>query len=198
MKTYQFNKLIIAVLLALGTAGVIRLAVDRFYPRRPVGELTYEIDIAEPASGAAAAPAAKSAPADEAAPVDESSAGATQQALLANLIAQSDPAAGEKLAGVCKACHSFAKGGPNMMGPNLWNVVDREKASAPGFSYSPALESLSGAWTYEDLDAFFTGPSQFAPGTKMAYAGLADAQDRAALIAYLRTQADAPASLPAQ
>lgn len=208
MNTYKFNKLIFALFLALALFGVVRVAGDRFFREKPAGELAYKIDYAEPArkpEPASTRPEATPAPtasakADGAEPVAAAPAPAPveQRAGLSALIAQSDPAVGEKKTAICRACHNFAKGGPNMMGPNLWNVVGRDKASAAGYAYSPALQALPGAWTYKDLDAFLAGPAKFAAGTKMSFAGLSNAEDRAAVIAYLRQQADSPAPLSSE
>ncbi len=86
----------------------------------------------------------------------------------------------------CKACHSATKDGKNKFGPKLWGVVDRAKASVVGYKYSAALSGLGGKWSAADLDAFLNSPKKFAPGTKMPFAGLKKAADRAALIAFLR------------
>ncbi len=93
----------------------------------------------------------------------------------------------------CMVCHGWDKGGPTMIGPNLYGVVGRPKAMEAGFDYSPALREKGGNWTYEDLFVFFQQPGVYAPGTKMAFAGLPRTQDRLNLIAFLRMQADAPA-----
>lgn len=112
------------------------------------------------------------------------------------LMGAADPAAGEKVFGKCKACHSAEKGGPNKVGPDLWNVVGRDKASVEGFSYSDALSGLGGAWTYEDLFAYLKSPKDFAPGNKMTFGGLKKPEDRADVISYLREQSDSPKPLP--
>lgn len=130
---------------------------------------------------AAATPAAS-----EAAPVD-----------ILPLIASADPAEGQKVFGKCKACHNADKGGANQVGPNLWNVVGAAHAHMEGFAYSKVLSEMhSKQWTYEELNAFLTSPKTYAPGTKMTFAGLSKPQDRAAVIAWLRTQSDSPQPLP--
>ena len=95
----------------------------------------------------------------------------------------------------CQTCHTFDNGGPNRVGPNLWNVVGRDKGNAPGYTYSDTMKAAPGTWTYGDLDAFLTAPAKFLPGTKMAFAGIADAKDRANLIAHLRSLSTAPVPL---
>jgi cytochrome c len=111
-------------------------------------------------------------------------------------IPAADAMAGATIAERCAACHDWTKGGPNKIGPNLYGVVGRARASHEGFSYSPALQAKMGDWTYGDLFMFLAQPAVFVPGTKMTFAGLPRAQDRLNLIAFLREQADMPAPLP--
>lgn len=115
---------------------------------------------------------------------------------LAVLLAEADPAAGAQVAKKCAACHSFDKGGANKVGPNLWGVIGRPVASHDGFAYSEALKALGGEWSFERLDAFLADPKAYAPGNKMTFAGLPKATDRAALLVWLREQADEPVPLP--
>jgi cytochrome c len=96
----------------------------------------------------------------------------------------------------CAACHDFEQGGPNKIGPALWGVLGRDIASHEGFAYSDALASKEGAWDYESLNAFVTNPKEWAPGTKMAFAGLSKAEDRANVVLYLRSLSDSPLPLP--
>ena len=96
----------------------------------------------------------------------------------------------------CFTCHTIDKGGVNKVGPNQWDIVGRKKASHEGFSYSSALQAKGGEWTYEDINHMIFKPQAFVRGTKMAFAGLPKEQDRADLIAYLRTMNDNPPPLP--
>ena len=82
------------------------------------------------------------------------------------------------------------------MGPNLWDVVGRAKASVNGYGYSSALQEKGGEWSYAHLDAFLLNPKLYAKGTKMSFSGLKKASDRAAVIAYLRSLSDSPKPLP--
>ena len=112
-------------------------------------------------------------------------------------VAAADPKKGESDAMLCKVCHTFDKGGATLIGPNLYGVVDREIASHGGFNYTPALKKHADAkWTYENLDAWLTNPQAFAPGTAMAFPGIADTKKRAAVVAWLRTTAETPVPLP--
>ncbi len=122
---------------------------------------------------------------------------ATEPESVLPLLASADAAAGEKAMRKCTACHTLDQGGANKVGPNLWNIVGRQIASAGGYSYSGELEGKSGeSWTYENLDGFLHKPKEWAPGTKMSFAGLKKVQERADLIAYLRSLSDSPAPLP--
>jgi cytochrome c len=111
------------------------------------------------------------------------------------MVAAADPAAGEKVFGKCESCHGAAKDAPNKVGPHLWGVVGRPRASVADFSYSAALKGLGGEWTYEALDQYLQNPKAVAPGTKMSFAGLSKPEDRAAVIAYLRTHGENPPPL---
>ena len=114
------------------------------------------------------------------------------------LIADADVMAGQKFAKACAACHSFDKGGPNKVGPNLYGVVGRDVASHAGFDYSDAMSGLEGSWDYARLNEFLWKPKKYVPGTKMAYAGLRKPEQRAAVISWLRSLSDTPVDLPTQ
>lgn len=102
------------------------------------------------------------------------------------LYAAADASAGERLWRQCQACHKL-EAGANGVGPYLHGVVGRDKHAADGYSYSDGLMATTGAWTPENLSDFIEDPSGYAPGTKMAYRGMSDAEDRANLIAYMAT-----------
>jgi cytochrome c len=149
-----------------------------------------------PAPSTQEAAPASPAPAPAPAPTTGEQTAALPGGGIADLLKAADPAAGEKVAAKCKACHSFDKGGAKKVGPNLWDIVGAKPAHSPDFTYSEAIKGLGKEWTYEELDKFLSAPKQYAPGTKMQFAGVKDAQDRAALIAYLRTLSDSPKPLP--
>lgn len=100
----------------------------------------------------------------------------------------------------CSACHTIDNGGANKTGPNLWNIVNRPIASHEGFAYSAAMKDFSQGgsvkWDYEHLDKYLTSPKALVKGTAMGFAGIKKTQDRADLIAFLRTLSDSPAPLP--
>lgn len=116
---------------------------------------------------------------------------------IAPLLAKADPAAGEKIAKqVCAVCHTFNDGGRPGIGPNLYGVLMRPHASEQGYTYSSALKDKKGAWDYEALNHWLKKPAAYAPGTKMTFAGINNDQQRANVIAWLRTLSANPAPLP--
>jgi len=118
---------------------------------------------------------------------------------VAPLLASADIAAGKDKAKLCITCHSFDKGGPNKIGPNLYAVVGDEIAHDRGnFPFSEVLKAKGGAWTVDSLNQWLWKPQTFAKGTKMTFVGLPKAQDRATVIAYLNSLSDSPKPLAAQ
>jgi cytochrome c len=114
------------------------------------------------------------------------------------LLAKADVAAGEaatKKLG-CVACHSFNEGGKAIIGPNLWGVVGAPHGHMEGFNYSAALKAKPGPWTFAELNEWLYKPAAYAPGTRMSFAGIKDDQERANVIAYLRSLSDKPEPLP--
>jgi cytochrome c len=107
---------------------------------------------------------------------------------IATRLAKADPAKGADVFKQCTACHTINQGGPSGIGPNLYASVGKPHGHVPGFAYSDALKGVPGNWTFDALDAWLTSPRKYAPGTKMTFAGLANPQDRANVIAYLNSQ----------
>jgi len=107
---------------------------------------------------------------------------------ITTMIKNADIDAGAKIFKKCATCHTVIKNGANKVGPNLYGVVGKKKASISGFTYSSALKAKGGSWTIEDLNQWLTKPKDFVPGTKMGFAGLKKDKDRANVIAYLKQQ----------
>ena len=178
MDSFELNKILGAILgtclflLALNiTAGAVFSAPK---PAKP----GYDIAVTEqPAGGGGAAAPAQDEPIEK-------------------LLASASLEKGENSAKKCQACHTFGKGEPNRVGPNLYGVVGRERASHAGFNYSAAMKAKGGKWTIEELNAFLANPKGYIPGTTMSFVGLPRGAERADVIAYLNSKSDNPAPLP--
>ncbi|MET0432508.1 MAG: cytochrome c family protein [Hyphomicrobium sp.] len=184
LDSFEFTKIAGAVLSALllifGTRTIIDMTVGHT-PEKP-GYVLPE------APAQATAPAAGGQAA--AAPAEDS--GKEVIALLPKANADNGKAIFRK----CQACHVSEKGKTPTVGPNLWDVVNRKKASYPGFQYSEAMQKKGGDWSFDQLAHFLHSPKSFVPGTKMLFNGLGAPSDEADVIAYLATLADTPVPLP--
>ena len=113
------------------------------------------------------------------------------------LLAKASVEKGQATAKQCGACHTFEKGGPNRVGPNLWGIVGDERGKERGgFNFSAAMKAKGGKWTFEELNKFIKDPRGYIPGTAMTFAGIRNDQQRANVIDYLHTLADSPMPLP--
>lgn len=179
MNSGQFNKWAGGILSALLVLFASRTIIHEMTESHPPAKPGFEVAATEEGTGSG-----------------EATPPPMQDPPIAEVLKTADIAAGEKLTKPCLACHTFDKGGPNKVGPNLWGIVDRQAASVAGFAYSEAAKKHTGTWTYDELYKFMANPRAFLPGTKMAFAGYKKPEDRAALIMYLRSRADSPAPLP--
>lgn len=123
-------------------------------------------------------------------------AGGAAEADAVALLGSASADNGKTVFSKCKSCHSVDKG-KNGVGPTLYGIVKRGKAAIDGFKYSDAMKAKGGDWSFEELSKFLTNPKAEVAGTKMTFAGISSAQDRADLMAYLATVGDAPVPLPA-
>ena len=117
------------------------------------------------------------------------------------MVKNGDVKKGAAAARKCMACHNLQKGQGNKVGPDLYGVIDTPIIRPEtGFSYSQAFQDKGKngfTWTYDNLNQFLTNPREFIPGTKMTFAGINKEQERADVVAYLRTLADTPPPFPA-
>lgn len=178
MDSFELNKILGAVLASCIVLLCVHLfAGSEFSPVQPA-KPGFKIVAKE--ETATTAPAAKT---EAAAPIE-------------TRLASADVNRGKAEIKVCMTCHTLEKDGPNKVGPNLWGVVDRPRASHPGYDYSSAMKAKGGKWTFEELDKFLTHPQGYIAGTKMTFNGIQNPDQRANLIAYLRTLSDNPVPLP--
>jgi cytochrome c len=178
MDSFELNKILGAILgtclILLVTSFTAGAIFSPAMPEKP----GYEIAVKEAAHGDA-----KEAAAAPSEPIEK---------LLQTASVEKGAAAAKK----CAACHTFEKGGPNRVGPNLFGIVERARASEAGFNYSAAMKGKGGKWTYDDLNKFIANPKGFVPGTAMGFAGIPKDSERADVIDYLHTLADSPVPLP--
>ena len=179
MDSFELNKIIGAILGTCILVLVTSFAAHAIFTPKPLEKPGFEIAVKEDAShGAGAKEAAASSE-----PIEK---------LLQTASVEKGAAAAKK----CAACHTFEKGGPNRVGPNLFGIVDRDRATQAGFNYSAALKGKAGKWTFDDLNKFIANPKGFVPGTAMGFAGIQKDSERADVIDYLHTLADNPVPLP--
>ncbi|MGZ6009181.1 MAG: c-type cytochrome [Rhizomicrobium sp.] len=183
MDSWEWNKIAGAVLGTLIFVLVIRFATESIFTVEPPAKEAYHVEgvvtTASTGGGAAAAPAEEALPD------------------FGTVLPAADVKAGQAVAARCQQCHDISKGGPDKIGPELWNVIGRARASETTFSYSSAMMADHTPWSYALLFKYLKSPQAMVPGTKMSFAGLRSSDDRVNLLAYLRTQEDTPAPIPA-
>jgi len=178
MDSFEVNKILGAVLGTLTFTLGLTIVAEMIFESPEPAKAGYEIVVPEETAGAAAAAAPQVEP-------------------IANRLAKADVAKGEALTKQCHSCHTFEKGGPNKVGPNLYGVVGNHHAHKDDFSYSQAMAAKKGEqWTFDALDKFLTNPREAIPGTAMSFAGIKKPDQRADVIAYLNKNSDNPLPLP--
>ena len=111
------------------------------------------------------------------------------------LFASATAAEGAKVFKKCAACHSIAENGANKIGPALWGVLGRTSGSLPDYKYSKAMSAYGKNWSFEEMNGFLIKPKEWIKGTKMAFAGLKNAKERAAVILYMNENTNNPLPL---
>jgi cytochrome c len=176
MSGLELNKIAASILLASLIAMIVGVVVNVLYkPNLHPTQRGYTV-----ATHAGQSQDANASPQEESINISE-------------LMKSASAESGELIIKKCISCHSFDKGGPNKIGPHLWNVIGRAKAGVSDYSYSEAMKNKGGVWDYDALFYFLKNPRQYLPGTKMSFAGISKPQDIANVIEYLRLKAhDAP------
>jgi cytochrome c len=170
MSSFEWNKIIASVLTALIVAMVAGILSNMLVRPKPLERPVFVVAGGETTSAPAVQPAA------------------AKLEPITPLLAKADPKRGQQLTAVCQACHTFDKGGPNRIGPNLWGITIEGMAEIPNYQFSAAMEAHKGEkWTVEELNEWLDNPQHFMPGTKMTFAGFPKAENRADVIAYLQT-----------
>ncbi|GGF01863.1 hypothetical protein GCM10007285_31820 [Stappia taiwanensis] len=182
MNSSKLNTIAGAVLFALLVTMGLGILSDIIFSKAPPETPGYEIVVADGEGEA-----------------EETVAEEPQIEPIAVRLASASAENGQKLTRACAACHDFTKGGKNKVGPALWGVVGRKPASHEGFKYSGSMTEYAegtDAWLYENLDVFLTKPKDLVAKTSMSYNGMKKPEQRADVIAYLRSLADEPMPLP--
>ena len=170
MNGFEFNKVLAAILLAMLVAMITGFIAHKMVSPEKLAKNVYVVEgVAAPAGGGA--PAASAGPPP-----------------IGPLLAKANVEAGQKTARVCGTCHSFGKGEAALIGPNLFGVVGGPHAHMAGYDYSDAMKAMHDqTWTVDELNEFLYNPRAHLPGTKMTFAGIKNDQDRANVIAWLKT-----------
>ncbi len=180
--SFEMNKIAGAILAAMILAMVSGIIASNLVKPTPLAKPVYIVAGAETA----------------AAPAEEAGAAQKGPEPIEPLLAKADVNAGKEVVKKCAACHTFDKGGPNRVGPNLYGIVGEPIAQGKGYQFSAALSAKKGDWTVDELNEWLWKPQAFAKGTKMTFAGLPKAKDRADVIAYLNSLSDNPKPLTAK
>ncbi len=177
MNSFELNKVLGAILGTCLILLAIHLGAQSIFATEKPEKPGYKIVVAKAETGKAAAK--------------------KEETPLPVLLAKASVDKGKQIARQCEACHTFAKGEPNKIGPNLYDIVGSARGEdRGGFAFSDAMKKKGGKWTYEELFKFIHDPRGYIPGTLMTFAGIKSPEQRADVIAYLRTLSGSPQPLP--
>jgi cytochrome c len=177
MNTFELNKIVGAVLATCLFALALNIGAGALFAPDKPAKPGYAIAVRDQSAGTATAAKEPEVPIEV-------------------LMASASAERGQSTARQCQSCHTFEKGGPNRVGPNLWGIVGSARGEGRSFNFSAAMKAKGGTWTFGELSSFLTNPRSYIPGTNMTFAGLSRGQQRADVIAYLNTLSDHPLPIP--
>jgi len=174
------NKIIVSIAFALILILAINKITDSIYYVKKPEKSVYQVDglttIAKTSS-------------------TETNSGNEESKSIMALFASTSSSDGAKIFKKCAACHSIAQGGDNKIGPALWGVIGRKAGSVSDYKYSKAMTAHGKLWSFEEMNSFLIKPKEWVKGTKMSFAGLKNAKERASVILYMNENSDNPLPL---
>jgi len=174
------NKIIVSIVFVIILVlGIDKIADVIFYTEKPE-KSAYQV--------------ASVSTVDDATSTEKSSTNSETGNIIA-LFASANAKEGEKIFKKCAACHSIAESGANKIGPALWSVLGRPAGSLPDYKYSKAMVAYGKNWSFEEINGFLIKPKDWIKGTKMSFAGLKNAKERAAVILYMNENTNNPLPL---
>ncbi|RZO49342.1 MAG: cytochrome c family protein [Candidatus Pelagibacterales bacterium] len=173
------NKIIVSIVFAIVLVIGINVITDTIYYVEKPKKSAYQIDSVTAVANTTA----------------ETSSVDVNTGNIMALFASTNAVEGAKVFKKCAACHSISQGGGNKIGPALWGVLGRKAGSISDYKYSKAMVAYAKPWSFEEMDGFLIKPKDWIKGTKMSYAGIKNAKDRAAVILYMNENTDNPLPL---
>ena len=174
------NKIIVSAVFAIVLVlGINKIADLIFYVEKPEKSAYQVASVTTVASTTSA----------------EASSESSDSGNMIALFASTNAAEGAKIFKKCAACHSIKEGGANKIGPALWGVLGRSSGSIPDYKYSKAMAAHGKNWSFEEMNSFLIKPKDWIKGTKMSFAGLKNAKERAAVILYMNENTNSPLPL---
>jgi cytochrome c len=174
------NKIIVSVVLAVILVLVINKITDAIYYVEKPEKSAYQVD------GTTTVISTTSS---------EPSSDNSEATNIMVLFASTNADDGAKIFKKCAACHSINEGGANKIGPALWGVLGRKAGSLSDYKYSKAMVAYGKPWTFDEMNGFLIKPKEWIKGTKMSFAGLKNAKERAAVILYMNENTNSPLPL---
>ena len=172
------NKIIVSIVFAVILVLGINKITDVIYHNPAPQTSAYQVNVTTVASNET-----------------QTSSESSQTEDIMALFASTSAADGEKVFKKCVSCHSIAKEGKNKIGPKLFGILGRQAGSISDYKYSKAMASHGKTWSFDEMNNFLIKPKDWIKRTKMSFAGLKKAKDRAAVILYMNENTDTPLPL---